>query len=280
VTETLDTKIGPEADRALKAKHRSMWALGDYAAIGNDVIAPMGPLLVEAAGIRAGQRLLDVAAGTGNVAIPAALTGADVVASDLTPELLDIGRRAAERRGVTLRWETADAEALPYENASFDVVTSCVGVMFRTAPPGGRRRDDPRGPARRHHRIGELDAGGLHRAALRDDEAVRTAASARRAARAAVGPRGARARAVRRPRHGPHCRTPQPAGRSLPEAFRDFFKAVYGPTIAAYRGIADDPSRVAELDAALVELARRHDRGDGVQEWEFLLVRARRGNSE
>jgi len=61
-----------------------------------------------------------------------------------------------------------------------------------------------------------------------------------------------------------------------PEAFRDFFRGAYGPTIVAYRGIADDPSRVAALDAALVDLARRHDRGDGVLEWEFLLVRAQR----
>jgi ubiquinone/menaquinone biosynthesis C-methylase UbiE len=75
-------------------------------------------------------RALDVAAGAGNVAIPAALTGADVVASDLTQELLEAGERAAAARGAHLTWRTADAEALPFGDWEFDAVLSCVGVMF------------------------------------------------------------------------------------------------------------------------------------------------------
>jgi SAM-dependent methyltransferase len=74
--------------------------------------------------------VLDVAAGTGNASIPAAKTGANVTASDLTPELLDAGRSRAEAEGVTLEWAEADAEDLPFDDASFDVVMSSIGAMF------------------------------------------------------------------------------------------------------------------------------------------------------
>ena len=145
-TSTIDTTT----DRALKAKHRAMWALGDYPAVAIDVIPELGPTLVAATGVRAGDRVLDVAAGTGNAAVPAALTGAEVVASDLTPELFVAGRQFAARNGVEITWEEGDAEALPYDDDSFDVVLSCVGVMFaphhqiaadellRVCRPGGR----------------------------------------------------------------------------------------------------------------------------------------------
>ena len=120
------TQDAVEADRALKAKHRTMWALGDYPAVVDDIVGPLGPILVEAAGVRAGDRVLDVAAGSGNAAIPAALAGGQVVASDLTPELFERGRQAAEERGATLEWREADAENLPFGDAEFDVVLSCL----------------------------------------------------------------------------------------------------------------------------------------------------------
>jgi SAM-dependent methyltransferase len=126
MTETIDTT----ADRALKARHRAMWALGDYPAVAIDVIPELGRELVAASRVRAGERVLDVAAGTGNAAVPAALTGARVVASDLTPELFVAGREFAARHGVQVEWEEGDAEALPYKDGAFDVVLSCVGVMF------------------------------------------------------------------------------------------------------------------------------------------------------
>ncbi len=119
-----------EADRALKAKNRAMWALGNYSAVATELIADLGPVLVEAVQIKSGDRVLDVAAGSGNVAIPAAAAGATVVASDLTPELLEVGRRLAAEAGVELSWEVGDAEALPYADGEFDAVLSCVGVMF------------------------------------------------------------------------------------------------------------------------------------------------------
>ncbi len=118
------------SDAELKARHRKMWAPGDYPRMVETFLLPLGPRLVEACDVRPGQRVLDVAAGTGNASLPAAERGAKVTASDLTPELLEQGRRRAEARGLELEWREADAEQLPFEDASFDVVLSAIGVMF------------------------------------------------------------------------------------------------------------------------------------------------------
>jgi SAM-dependent methyltransferase len=118
------------SDAELKARHAGMWASGNYPTMVQTFLLPLGPRLVEACGIGPGMRVLDVAAGTGNAAIPAAQQGADVTASDLTPELLDAGRARAEAAGVELDWVVGDAERLPFEDASFDVVVSTIGVMF------------------------------------------------------------------------------------------------------------------------------------------------------
>ena len=117
-------------DTELKARHRSMWASGDYPSMVETFLLPLGPRLVEACGIEEGMRVLDVAAGTGNASIPAAQRGAQVTASDLTPELFDAGRRRAESEGVELEWVEADAENLPFDDESYDVVMSSIGVMF------------------------------------------------------------------------------------------------------------------------------------------------------
>ncbi len=117
-------------DSELKTRHRRMWASGDYPAMVETFLLPLGPRLVEACGIGAGMSVLDVAAGTGNASLPAAERGAQVTASDLTPELLEAGRRRAEARGLTLDWVTADAEHLPFDDGSFDVVMSSIGAMF------------------------------------------------------------------------------------------------------------------------------------------------------
>ena len=107
-----------------------MWASGDYPGMVETFLTPLGPRLVEACRIGAGVSVLDVAAGTGNASIPAAQQGAHVTASDLTPELLQAGARRAEAAGVELEWVTADAEHLPFEDESFDIVMSAIGVMF------------------------------------------------------------------------------------------------------------------------------------------------------
>ncbi|MEA2349999.1 MAG: hypothetical protein QOG86_940 [Thermoleophilaceae bacterium] len=127
-----------------------MWASGDYPSMVETFLLPLAPVLTEACGVGPGMRVLDVAAGTGNASIPAAKAGAEVTASDLTPELLDAGRRRAEAEGASLEWVEADAENLPFEDESFDVVMSSIGVMFaphhqqsadelvRVCRPGGR----------------------------------------------------------------------------------------------------------------------------------------------
>jgi len=117
-------------DSELKARHRAMWASGDYPSMVETFLLPLGPTLVEACGIGPGMAVLDVAAGTGNASIPAAQAGADVTASDLTPELLEVGRRRAEAEGLALEWVEADADKLPFEDEAFDVVMSSIGAMF------------------------------------------------------------------------------------------------------------------------------------------------------
>ena len=181
----------------LKAKHRAMWASGDYPAMVETFLTPLGPRLVEACAIGHGTRVLDVAAGTGNASIPAAQRGAHVTASDLTPELLEAGRR---RTTLDLDWVEADAEALPFADESFEVVMSAIGVMFAPhhADAAGElvRVCEPR----RDARPAVLDARRHARRAVSHDGAVRAAAPARRVARPAVGQRGPPARPVRRAR--------------------------------------------------------------------------------
>jgi ubiquinone/menaquinone biosynthesis C-methylase UbiE len=113
------------------ARARAVWASGDYADVAARLVPELGTILVGAAGVRPGQRVLDVAAGAGNAAISAAAgAGADVVALDVSPELLDRGREAAHRRGATLEWIEGDAAELPFADGAFDVVLSCLGSMF------------------------------------------------------------------------------------------------------------------------------------------------------
>jgi SAM-dependent methyltransferase len=107
-----------------------MWASGDYPSMVETFLLPLGPRLVDACEIGPGMRVLDVAAGTGNASIPAAQRGAQVTASDLTPELFEAGRKRAKAEGVELEWVEADAEQLPFDDESFDVVMSSIGAMF------------------------------------------------------------------------------------------------------------------------------------------------------
>jgi SAM-dependent methyltransferase len=118
------------AVETLKAGHRATWAAGDYAAVAEmiDVVAP--EQLVARAGVTADQDVLDVATGTGNVALRAAAAGARVVGLDLTPELFGPARQREAEWNVEIDWVEGDAEALPFEDESFDVVLSAFGVQF------------------------------------------------------------------------------------------------------------------------------------------------------
>ena len=277
MTDTIDAIT---ADRALKARHRTMWALGDYPTVASQLIPDLGRVLVAEAGVRRGDRVLDVAAGTGNAAIPAARTGADVVASDLTPELLAVGRQLAAREGVELAWEEGDAEELPYADGAFDVVLSSVGVMF--APHHQRAADELVRVCRPGGTIGLISwtpegfVGELFRTMKPYVPAPPPGAQPpplwgdEDHVRGLLGNRVTDVVARRQTVTISDFRTP--------EEWRDFWKTAYGPTIVAYRTIADDPERVAALDRDLLALAARYDRGTGttVLEWEYLLLTARR----
>jgi ubiquinone/menaquinone biosynthesis C-methylase UbiE len=111
-------------------------------------LLPLGPRLVDACGIGPGDRVLDVAAGTGNAAIPAAEAGASVVASDLTPELFEAGQREAARRGTRLEWRQADAEDLPFADGEFDM--ACAIEVLEHVPDPERTLAEMVRVARRH----------------------------------------------------------------------------------------------------------------------------------
>jgi SAM-dependent methyltransferase len=261
-------------DAELKNRHRTMWASGDYPKMVETFLLPLGPRLVDACGIGPGDRVLDVAAGTGNAAIPAAARGAHVIAGDLTPELLEAGRRRAE--GLDIEWVTADAERLPFESESFDVVMSSIGVMF--AP---------------HHQ----------RAA---DELVRVCRPGGTIGLVSWTPEGMLGALFRTMK--PFAAPPPPGAQSPPlwgseqhlaelfgdramfgtlqrdvleitafERARDYgehFKAYYGPTIAARANAARD-GREDEFDAALDAFCDEWNRGTAERarfEKEYLLA--------
>jgi ubiquinone/menaquinone biosynthesis C-methylase UbiE len=134
---------------ALKDWQRHAWGAAPFEPLA-ETCAPVHDALVAALDLRAGERLLDVATGTGAVALRAARIGALVTGIDLAPEMVRTARRLAERAGVRIRFDVGDAERLPYRRASFDIVASAQGVMFaldaaaaarelaRVCRPGGR----------------------------------------------------------------------------------------------------------------------------------------------
>jgi ubiquinone/menaquinone biosynthesis C-methylase UbiE len=133
---------------AIKERIRHIWGLGDYAAL-SEALRPAAEALADACAVSAGQQVLDVAAGDGNFALVCAREGASVVASDLSPGMVERGRARASAEGYEIEWLEADAEALPFDDASFDCVGSVFGAMiaprprvvaeelFRVVRPGG-----------------------------------------------------------------------------------------------------------------------------------------------
>ena len=278
-------KYGPAmtaAHEEIKARQRAMWASGDFPRVSRATVAPVGPVLVQAAGVGPGMRVLDVAAGAGNTAIPAAVAGASVVASDLTPELFEAGRAAAAEAGVELEWVEADAEALPFEDASFDAVLSSFGAMFaprhdltaaellRVCRPGGAIAMANWTSEGSVGRFFDVFAPfvpppppGVQSPALWGDE---------QHVRDLLG-RGVSELELTR-------RTLDIRAFATPEDLVTFYRDNFGPTLAAYRATADDPGRRAELDARFGAYARDENRAPAGEparyEFEYLLVVARR----
>ena len=259
-----------------------MWASGDYPRMVETFLLPLGPRLVEACGIGAGDRVLDVAAGTGNASIPAAERGARVVASDLDARAAG-GRPAAGRRARAIEWVTADAEQLPFESGSFDVVMSSIGVMF--APHHQAAADELVRVCRPGGTIGLLSW---------TPEGMLGALFATMKPFAAPPPPGAQSP----PLWGSEEHLAELFGDRVMfgtltrdvleitafERARDYgehFKAYYGPTIAA-RANAARNGREDEFDAALDAFCDEWNRGAGGRarfEKEYLLAVGTRESS-
>ncbi len=244
-----------------KQAHRAMWALGDYHAFAAATVWDLGPLLVDACGISRGQRVLDVAAGTGNVAIRAALAGATVVATDLTPEHFDAGRRAADDAGVVVEWVEGDAERLPFENGEFDVVTSCFGAIF--APDQQKVADELVRTCRTGGSIGMMNFTPQGMGA----EFFQLLASYAPPSPDAPSPLlWGDEQHVRR-LFGPRLASMEMARREYVEtaasarAYLDLFTQSFGPMVAIRASLADVPEQRAALDRAFLELVGRFNRG-------------------
>jgi ubiquinone/menaquinone biosynthesis C-methylase UbiE len=272
------------ADSDAKAQARAMWGLGDYHRFATQTVWSLGPVLVEACRISPGDRVLDVAAGSGNVAIRAAEAGATVVASDLTPENLEAGRREADAHGVELEWAEADAEALPFDDGEFDVVTSSLGAIF--APDHQAVADEMLRVCRKGGKIGMINftpeglAGEFF--GLFADYAPPPPAGAQPPVlwgaedhvRELFGNGVDELELSRR-----HYVERSPGG---PGAYRDFFKETFGPMIGLYASLEDQPDRAKALDRDFLDFATRANQGPpgGAAEYsyEYLLVVGRRAS--
>jgi ubiquinone/menaquinone biosynthesis C-methylase UbiE len=243
----------------IKARQQATWASGDFARIGS-TLQPVGESLCEAVDLRAGQRVLDVAAGNGNAALAAARCGCEVVATDYVPSLLEGARRRAEADGLTLRILEGDAEELPFANGEFDAALSTFGVMFapdhvtaakeivRVCRPGGKvglASWTPEGF------IGELLKLVGRFVPPPPGVAPPTLWGNDRHLRRLFGNSATRITTRRRIFNFRY--------RSA-EQFVQTFRAYYGPTHKAFLALDEEKRRA--LAEAIAELARRFDRAD------------------
>ena len=263
-------------DTELKGRHRAMWASGDYPSMVETFLLPLGPRLVDACGIEAGTKVLDVAAGTGNAAIRAAQRGATVTASDLTPELLDAGRQVAEADGIELEWREADAENLPFDDESYDVVMSSIGVMF--APHHQESADELVRVCRPGGTIGLLSwtpesmVGALFR--TMKPFAPPPPPGAQPPPLWGSEEHLAQLFGDRVEFHTLERDTLEITAFETARDYNEHFKGRYGPTIAA-RANAERNGQAADLDAALERLCDEWNRGpedDARFEMEYLLA--------
>jgi SAM-dependent methyltransferase len=260
-----------------------MWALGDYDRFAKEMIWGFGPELVAACEIGPGQRVLDVATGTGNVAIRAAEAGAQVVGVDITPEQLDAGRREAAARGVDVEWVEGDAAALPFGDAAFDVVTSAAGAIF--APDHRAVADELVRVCRPGGTIGMIN---FTPGSMADEFFAVFAPYSPPPPDGSLSPilwgseahvrelLGDRVDALELTRRSYVERSPGGASE-----FCEFYKATFGPVAGLYASVP--PDTAAAIDRDFLDFATRRGRTgtDGRTEYEveYLLVVARTGEA-
>jgi len=257
-TVSFDAKVEADRFRAVKARQQATWASGDFAVIGT-TLQIVGELLSEAADVRAVHRVLDVAAGNGNATLAAARRFASVTSTDYVPALLERGRQRADAEGLAnVHFQVADAEALPYPDASFDVVLSTFGVMFapdhqraaaemmRVCRPAGRIGLASWTPAGFIGQLFRLVAGYVPPApGVQSPLLWGTEAHVRELFPAAEKiEHTARAFAFRY---------------ASPEHWVQVFRSYYGPTHMAF--LALDADRQAALESDLLALLRSSSRG-------------------
>ena len=258
---TTSTAIDHEAGSD-SAQSLNPWALGNYHRFATETIWGLGRILITNSRIHAGTQVLDVAAGTGNAAIRAALHGAAVTALDCTPKQLTIGRRQAELVGADVNWQLGDAEHMPFADDQFDVVLSCLGIIFapshqlvarelvRVCKPGGQiallnftpgdladsffalvakylpESPDPSSNPLDWGREPYLEA--LFGSAIEELQLVRRTLVERAAS---------------------------------PEAYCDFYLQNFGPMVAIRQSLDNDGRRLNAFKTEFLELARKHNRG-------------------
>jgi ubiquinone/menaquinone biosynthesis C-methylase UbiE len=260
----------------LRNKQQKVWSSGDYNRIAA-LTVPVSEHLVEHIGVAPGDRVLDVATGTGHVALAAARRSAVAVGMDYVPELLEIARRRAAAEDLVIGFDEADAESLPYGDAAFDAVLSAIGVMFaadhaaaatelaRVCRPGGRIGVASWTP--------EGFVGGILKTVGKHVAPPPGAQPATRwgTEEVVADLLGDTVTDVQSVTSTVRQRFADGAG------FADLFLTYYGPTFSA-AGRLDEEGRAA-LRADLVALAEQHDRGEGtglVVDWEYRIVTATR----
>ncbi|HEV2558417.1 MAG TPA: methyltransferase domain-containing protein [Microvirga sp.] len=246
---------------AMKARQHAAWSSGDYAVVGT-TLQIVGETLCEALDLRAGQRVLDVAAGNGNVSLAAARRWCEVVSTDYVDSLLKRGRERAKAEGLSITFREADAEALPLDDMSFDAVVSTFGVMF--TPDQEKAASELARVCRRGGKIGLANwtpdgfIGHVFKTIGRHLPPPAGAKSpARWGTRIGIAElfEADASSIVAEPRHFV-------LRYRSPEHWLDVFKTFYGPLLKAFAALA--PSAQADLERDLLALVARFNKaGDG-----------------
>ena len=249
--------VTPASPPSVKARQQAMWASGDFAVIGI-TLQLVGELLCEELDLRAGERVLDVAAGNGNATLAAARRFGRVTSTDYVPALLERGRLRAEAEGLDVTFEVADVEALPYSPASFDVVVSTFGVMF--APEHGQAASELMRVCRPGGRIGlaswtpEGFLGDLFRLVARHVAPIPGVRSPLLwGTDAHIQELFGGAASIR------HTRRNFAFRYRSPEHWVEIFRTFYGPVHKAFAALTADGQ--AALEGELIALLRKADRG-------------------